>query len=185
MKFASLKKIIQRSIKRARVPFQIIFCILFTFHISASIFENIPKRGPVSQKVSAFTSKYLNMAGAVQGWRMFISAPLVHSYKIKVVLKDKEGHRLTLPPMLPGFKESGTHFKEELFFIRSSYKQKWYLDQYLKKVCTAASHAYNKEFDSVKLVMGKDYLQNLTSARKDNIFRKYQEYTYGRTSCHP
>jgi hypothetical protein len=114
---------------------------------------------------------------------MFITAPLVHSYNIRISLVDSIGMETNLPPLLPGFKETGKHFKEELFFIRASQKRKWYLEKYLKKACAEASRVSDKKFVKIKLVMEKDIVKKFPKNGSDKNLRHKNTFTYGETKC--
>lgn len=183
MKLKTQKTSIKSLLSAARVPFQFFLALLFTFHIFSICFNTPPRRGYYSAKIHAFTNDYLTKIGTIQSWRMFISAPLVHKYDTKTVFTDDQGKELILPSILPGFRETGTHFKEELFFIRTTYKSKWYLAKYLEKACASASQKYGRKFVKAKLVMSKDIIQKTETIKKDKIYIKKGTYEYGETAC--
>jgi hypothetical protein len=182
-KIKSAKKFLASVGKMARVPFQFMLSLVFIFHIFAMLFTTTPIRGPVTSRIQSFTSGYLSAAGTIQSWRMFISAPLIHSNKISVILTDYRGNTTELPPVIPGFRDTGKHFKEELFFARATNKRKWHLNQYLKKVCTLASIKEKKEFKKVHLLIKKEILQKTETIKKEGIWKKTNSFTYGETSC--
>jgi hypothetical protein len=178
-----LKNFLIFIIKKARIPFHFLLGLLFALHILAMLYETPPKRGNTTKIIHAYTSRYLQAVGTIQSWKMFISAPLVHRYQIKTVLTDRNGNELSLSPILPGFTETGRHFKDELFFVRTSKNKTWYLKQYLKRACIKAREAYGRDFVKARLVMDKEIITRPGDKNKIKEFTTTRTFEYQKTAC--
>jgi hypothetical protein len=167
----SIAKLASRIRSKARLPFQILLSFLLLFYMAAATFDATPKRGELSKKIHIFTHHCLLSLRIIQNWKMFISSPIIHKLDITLILTDHHNTEKELDPILPGFSPIGTHFKEELFFLRTYKNKQYYLTKYLKRACIHAKEEFNIDFASAKIKYKKHEI------KKVSLFQKGQSFT--------
>jgi hypothetical protein len=155
---------------KARLPFQILFSLIFVFYIAAATFDATPKRGDLSKKIHTFTHHCLLSLRVIQSWKMFISSPTIHKLDIALILTDHNDIMKELDPILPGFSPMGAHFKEELFFLRTYKAKKYYLNKYLERACIQAKEKFNTDFKTARIKYTRYETKTMTSLLKSKDF---------------
>lgn len=139
--------------------------LLFSFHIIAVMCCLFPPQTVFQDSLVGPFLPYLKLIHAAQGWPMFTAVPNSQPVHFKIHAETEDGQWLSLPPMLPGFREMDHSLRSLLYVSYTVDSSIDHLEAYANRVCDALTrekrlrihriylHVFNTEtrgFDKIR-----------------------------------